>query len=223
MTAALRYALYAWILASAVGLVVQLFRRRRFRKSQPDAKVVDESAVQKPSETDPDSSDQKGDLEPNLERGTAGETAPSSPEAESPAPDTPDTGAATANAEVTIKPQTPQPIAELLTGIRLPASLEPIVADGITPSDGFLCLHTREASPEEVGIGLADELERLGYSVMGISEDEAVATRDKDVVSLHIDATPAETAIAGIRLFPMAKTGDVVVEVWTGAGPKPSR
>ncbi|MEZ5342309.1 MAG: hypothetical protein R2706_12925 [Acidimicrobiales bacterium] len=111
-------------------------------------------------------------------------------------------------------------LATLLDGVHLPAALTPIVADGIEPNDSYLCLHTSTANPE-VGLGLADELERLGYEVMGISENEAVAQRGADTVSMRIDAQPAETSVAGIRRYPDAKHGDVVVGV-VGAGPRPT-
>ena len=225
MTAALRYALYAWILASAAGLVVQLIRRRMFAKAQSNTDAVD-PAVGSSTREATDSSESPSETAAIPERGTAGSTAVAEvASSEATAVDgdanTPAATGAIATEEKH-RSSTPEPIAALLTGIRLPANLEPVVADGVAPSDHYLCLHTKVATPEDVGLGLAEELERLGYTVMGISETEAVAARDDDVVSLQIDPTPAETAVAGIRRYPMASAGDVVVEVWSGAGPKPA-
>ncbi len=224
MTAALRYALYAWILASAVGLVVQLVRRRMFANAQSTTESIDAATPSSDAESAARAAELSTESEAIPERETA-ESA-STAEADTTVSKSADTTAGKTAEPALVSPversSTPEPIAALLTGIRLPANLEPVVADGIAPSDHFLCLHTKEATPEEVGTGLAEELERLGYEVMGISEDEAVAKRNDDVVSLHIDANPAETAIAGIRRYPMASVGDVVVEVWSGAGPKPS-
>ncbi len=224
MSAALRYALYAWILASAAGLVVQLVRRRRFANAQSKTEALDATTPSSDTESAAGATEPSTESEAIPERGTAGSAATA--EADTTVSESADATAGTTAEPALVSPversSTPEPIAALLTGIRLPASLEPIVADGIAPSDHFLCLHTNEATPEEVGTGLAEELERLGYEVMGISENEAVAKRNDDVVSLHIDATPAETAVAGIRRYPMASAGDVVVEVWSGAGPKPS-
>lgn len=187
-----------------------------FAKAQSNAGEVDPAVD---SSTDKASASSESTSEPAAipERGTAGSTAV----AEVAPPDS-EAVAGTVATEEKQRSSTPEPIAALLTGIRLPANLEPVVADGVAPSDHYLCLHTKVATPEDVGIGLAEELERLGYTVMGISETEAVAARDDDVVSLQIDPTPAETAVAGIRRYPMASAGDVVVEVWSGAGPKPA-
>ncbi len=195
-----------------------------FAKAQTNTDAVDAASSSTREATE--SPESASEPAPIPERGTAGSTAvaevaPAETKAVDSDADLPPASGAIATEE---KPRssTPEPIAALLTGIRLPANLEPVVADGVAPSDHYLCLHTKVATPEDVGIGLAEELERLGYTVMGISETEAVAARDDDVVSLQIDPAPAETAIAGIRRFPMASVGDVVVEVWSGAGPKPA-
>jgi hypothetical protein len=91
-------------------------------------------------------------------------------------------------------PPTGRPtVAEALRGIDLPCALVPLV-DGDDPAvtEGYkVTFTTREASARSVAAGLADELERLGYTVADTpvgegGEHRLHATRDRVAVALAV-------------------------------------
>jgi hypothetical protein len=119
------------------------------------------------------------------------------------------------------EPPAPPGLGLLLQGIALPCGLVPSTTADQPDPDRYLAVVTSEAAPSEVGRALGDELERLGFELFSLSEDEAVARKGNDVLSLrfHPDASVAQ--LAGLPLFPSAPQGAVGVEVWSGAGPNP--
>jgi hypothetical protein len=110
-----------------------------------------------------------------------------------------------------------------LNGIELPCGLVPVGDPGGADPDRYAALVTTSHPPEEVGPALADELERLGYVLFALSDDEAVARRADDLVSLRIHPHAPSAQLDGVVLFPTAPTGSVAVELWAGGGPHPRR
>jgi hypothetical protein len=76
-------------------------------------------------------------------------------------------------------------VAELVEGISLPCGLTPVVAGDIDPHR--VTFTTSGHQPGEVGSALADELERLGYTLFSESDTEAVARRGEAVLHVRID------------------------------------
>lgn len=113
-------------------------------------------------------------------------------------------------------PERTRSIAELLTGIRLPSGLLPIVPHGEPASDQRVALLSAQAQPMEIGVALADELERLRYEIATMSTDQAVATRGLDVLSLRIHSNAELLENDTGLLFPNAAPESVVVELWVG-------
>ncbi len=132
------------------------------------------------------------------------------------------------------EPEQPQPvpthvtIAHLLAGIAIPVDLTPVVADGVVASDQFTSLICRERPAHEVGSGIADELERLGYSLSPIGEATLLARRidpssgSTEELTVEIDASPASPDSSGRVRFSTAAPTDVVVDFWVGNGSRPN-
>ena len=59
-------------------------------------------------------------------------------------------------------------LAEALEGIEMPAELVPVRTDDYDPR--HMQFHTDTFAPAEVGMSLADELERLGFAINPISD-----------------------------------------------------
>jgi len=113
-----------------------------------------------------------------------------------------DRGASTENKRVTRVP-----IADALAGIEMPCGLAPLVGDGDVMSTFRAVFATNEASAEEVGAGLADQLEALGFQLSTISDHEATATRDSIEVSVSV--------LTDLTAFPTARPGSVVAVLAT--------
>ncbi len=112
-------------------------------------------------------------------------------------------------------------LAELLAGINVPNDLVPIVPEGggIDPTTASLIT---DAPAAEVGKGVADELERLGFELKVLGATDMVARRGDDLLSVSLVLAPHEPDETGQRRFPTAKQGDVVVDFWVGGGPRPT-
>ena len=59
-------------------------------------------------------------------------------------------------------------LAEALEGIEMPAELVPVRTDDYNPR--HMQFHTDTFAPADVGMSLADELERLGFAINPISD-----------------------------------------------------
>jgi hypothetical protein len=110
---------------------------------------------------------------------------------------------------------------DLLAGIEWPCGLGPVTGADEPGGDRYRALVTADVPPDDVGAAMGDELERLGFRLHSLSDDEVVARRGEDLLSLrlHPDATEAEPG--GRSPFPGAAAGAVGIEVWVGAGPNP--
>lgn len=130
------------------------------------------------------------------------------------------------NASENVAPPAPDPqpvpseptVAHLLAGFAMPADLTPVTPAGGTPNDRATSLISRDREAYDVGTNIADELERLGYSLQPVGETQLLATRDSEQLSVMIDPEPHTTVTGGGRRFPTANAGDVVVEFWVGSG-----
>ncbi|MEZ5379805.1 MAG: hypothetical protein R2733_25145 [Acidimicrobiales bacterium] len=126
------------------------------------------------------------------------------------------------SAPVTVPTPTPTPtLAHLLAGIAIPGDLVPIVAQGAAANEYSSTMISRQRPAHEVGAGIADELERLGYALEPIGLATLRATRGGDVLTVEIDPEPARPDDRGVVRFPTAAPNDVIVEFWVGDGPRP--
>lgn len=238
MTDAIVIAFYVWLAISVVWLVVRLVQRRRHPERvvedvpNPGAarSVVDGAPAAGPPPTAPDTGPEaaRADAPPAPAADTHPTAAPGVPAA-APPPGEPaperggeagasgGSGVDTQRAAVT----PPQTLADLLIGIDLPCELVPYGAADHPDPDRYVALLTAAAPPEEVGPAIADELERLGFALHALSDDEAVARRGDDVISLRIHPRADIAHVQGRRLFPLASAETVAVELWVGAGPHP--
>lgn len=114
-----------------------------------------------------------------------------------------------------------QRLATLLNGIQLPCGLLPHVAPDQPDPDHYVSLITTEAGGAEVAGALADELERLGYEVFALTEDDLTARRGDDLLSARVHPRAGVAQTAGVVLFPDAPTSATAVELWSGGGPSP--
>ncbi len=131
-------------------------------------------------------------------------------------------------------------LADLLDGISLPLDLAPIIPESTGPSPidpetlTAVTLVSETGSAGEIGGAFADELERLGYEIFSLSDNEAVAKRaaanhasaktddaidedssDGDIVSLAIRTDVSAQGSSSIG------GNAVAIDVWAGAGESP--
>ncbi len=112
------------------------------------------------------------------------------------------------------KPDQPSTIADHLGGIRLPYDLLPMVPNGEKASDQRVSLVSDGAQPEVVGAAIADELERLGYSIKTLATDEAIAVRENQTLGLQIHPDASELSNEDGLRFPEAVAGSVAIDLW---------
>jgi hypothetical protein len=109
---------------------------------------------------------------------------------------------------------THRPVADAVAGIVMPCGLVPLVT-GTTVDPRHVVFATSDHDAGTVGAALADELERLGFTVRSLTDTEAVAVKpDAEVrVTVHPAARRAEAD--GVPRFPTAPPASVVVELAT--------
>lgn len=122
-----------------------------------------------------------------------------------------------------VRPEAPtsHTLGSLLRAIVLPCGLTPHAVDERPDPDRYTSLVTTEALASEVARAMSAELERLGFEVHGLSEDDLVARRDDELLSVRVHARADLAQHGGGLLFPGAPPTAVVVELWVGAGPSP--
>lgn len=102
----------------------------------------------------------------------------------------------------------PITVAEAVQGIRMPCDLAPLVGSSTAALDPHrVVFSTTTATAPQVGGALADELERLGFSVRSVADNQAVATKP--------GATVTVTIHTDLSAFPTAPAGSVVVTLAT--------
>jgi hypothetical protein len=161
----------------------------------------------------------------------AGSSEPSFPPLSSPAPDPSTTAPATSSgnrggffAPVAGADDDPAratgdgraTVGEAVRGITMPCGLTPVI-DGVQsiPNPFRAAFLTTTADAATVGAGLADELERLGFTLSTSTPTELLARRDTIELRVVLYVSPA-TAQRGLdRIFPAAPPGSVGVELIT--------
>lgn len=114
-------------------------------------------------------------------------------------------------------PQPAQPaptLADLLAGVRLPWNLLPTVDQSREPSNDRVVLITNEGEPADIGVDVADELERLGFTIAPRGDDTAIATRGNDTLGLQIIPDPQAAQVNGTLRFPQATENSVALDIW---------
>ncbi len=107
-------------------------------------------------------------------------------------------------------------VAEALRGIAMPCGLSPVV-DGSSalPNPFRVSFLTNQATAAEVGRALADELQRLGFTLSTAAATELLGRRDRTELRVVLYPT-ASSARRGLeQLFPAAGPGAVGVELST--------
>ncbi len=140
---------------------------------------------------------------------------PAPPEAPAaPAPPVKPTTADTSSAPTEPLPRT---LADILAGVRLPWNLLPTVDQARQPSNDRVALLTDGVEPAEVGADVADELERLGFTISTRGEDTAIATRGDDVLGLQIVPEAGSATVGTEARFPSASPTSVALDIWIDA------
>jgi hypothetical protein len=106
-------------------------------------------------------------------------------------------------------------VADVLQGISLPCDLSPIVDTGRALDPYRVAFVTNRATPAEVGAGVGDELERLGFSLATVSDTELEATKDEGRVVVTLHPNPSTVTFGASPAFPNLPEGSVVVEFHT--------
>jgi len=107
-------------------------------------------------------------------------------------------------------------VGEAVRGIVMPCGLAPVI-DGSQsiPNPFRAAFLTTAANAATVGSGLADELERLGFTLSTSTPTELLARRDAIELRVVLYVNPAAATRGLERLFPAAPPGAVGVELST--------
>jgi hypothetical protein len=106
------------------------------------------------------------------------------------------------------------PVADAVAGIVMPCGLVPLVT-GTTVDPRHVVFATSEHDAGTVGAALADELERLGFTVRSLTDTEAVAVKPEAEVRVTVHPRAGEAEHDGAPRFPTASPASVVVELAT--------
>ena len=149
------------------------------------------------------------------------DVAPTGSEEPAPATDPPDEVAAErepAGTPVTVMepvdPDRPRSrsLAEAVDGIAMPCDLAPLMGTGaIDPREASFFTHGH--APASVGSALADELERLGYSITPLDDRSILAERGPDGVEARLMSTELVSAEVMREMHPSAPEGALVVQL----------
>ncbi len=101
-------------------------------------------------------------------------------------------------------------VATALEGIAMPCGLVPLL-DGDSIDPYRVSFVTTGAVPATVATEVADELERLGFTIRTIGASSARATRGATKVDLEVVEDAASARVDGQRRFPHVAGGAVVV------------
>jgi hypothetical protein len=203
--------LYVWLLASLAVYAWRGYRKVVHHETRQDraarrAGAAPADTVPAPVEAPPEGSLVREAIRAELEeRAAAGGADPPPP------------GRSGVFARPAGGPDAPPPrapVAELVAGIALPCDLVPLVTgDELDPHRAVFATTAHDAT--EVGAALADELERLGFSLRTVGDTEAVATRAGAELRVRIHDPGPHADRDGRPLFPTAPRGGVVVELTT--------
>lgn len=111
------------------------------------------------------------------------------------------------------RPAPKRALGDQMSGIQLPCGLAPLVSlDDLHRADIHAAFITKGHEPADVGRQLGDELERLGFTLSSVSDNQVLARRDDDGLMVTLHATPEVLEVDTHRVFPTAMPGDVIVE-----------
>lgn len=116
----------------------------------------------------------------------------------------------------------PRTLIDMLDGIELPYDLTPVTA-AVEDPDRHLIFLTTHSNAEEVGTRFADEMIRLGYEFSPVGLDQAIASRNGDMISMTIVPEAANVDDGNGPRYGAAGQGDVALELWVGDAPSPPR
>lgn len=136
------------------------------------------------------------------------------PQATTPPPEPTATDVTPGSAATTPVPDGGPTLADLLAGVRLPWNLLPTVDQQHQPSNDRVALLTDEGEPTDVGADVADELERLGFSISTRGEDTAIATRGEHALGLQIIPDAVAARVGDEARFPSASPTSVALDIW---------
>jgi hypothetical protein len=103
----------------------------------------------------------------------------------------------------------------MVAGIQMPCDLVPVIEAPARPgSRESVAFLTSGHDAREVGEATATELERLGFRVHALADDQVLATRGDDELKAIVHPRPHTVAYGGIPAFPSAPAGAVALELW---------
>jgi hypothetical protein len=110
----------------------------------------------------------------------------------------------------------PKPtVADVLTGIRMPSGLVPLVIDDRSLDPYRVVFVTTGIAAPEVGAAVGDELERLGFTLSTTSNTQAWAERDGLQVAVTLVPAAHQIMDGDRRVYPTVPPDSVVVEFRT--------
>ncbi len=126
-------------------------------------------------------------------------------------------GAAPGDTTEPSAPGTGRPtVAEAVRGITMPCGLSPVVDGTVSIPNPFrVAFLTTTATAAEVGTGIADELERLGFSLSTSTATELLARRDAVEMRVVLYPSPAAAKRGLDPIFPVAPAGAIGLELVT--------
>jgi hypothetical protein len=106
-------------------------------------------------------------------------------------------------------------IANLVQGISLPYDLAPLTTMVERPDVGDRVAFWSDRAPAEVvGAAVADEFERLGFTIEPVGSDTLRLSRDGQALMARLHASPGLSNIGGVPAFPSVPPNSVVLELW---------
>jgi hypothetical protein len=134
----------------------------------------------------------------------------------------PATSAAAASPAADPLPPPPPPtigrratVADVVQGITLPYDLAPLTTLVERPDVGDrVAFWTDRAPAEVVGAAVADEFERLGFTIEPVGSDTMRVTRDGQVLMARLHESPGLANVGGVPAFPSVPPNSVVLELW---------
>lgn len=211
------YIFWPWF---GISCFILLRRRVSHGSWRPEASAEPPAPIEFPPPPPPDPQPQPHDTRPEPSTLSYEVTATDSSEP-APATDPPDELAAepepTATPVAVMEPVDPdrprsRSLAEAVDGIAMPCDLAPLMGTGaIDPRE--VSFFTHGHAPASVGSALADELERLGYSITPLDDRSILAERGPDGVEARLMSTELVSEEVMRELHPSAPEGALVVQL----------
>ena len=198
---------WLWCGVSIVILITRPFYRR-MKANRSIAPLVDPTAG-------------AAGIDPPFPDRSAGVGLPSPPDHTGPTDPLPPTGSvATAEPEspsaqvgmVGEVPRDASSVAEVLTGIRLPCDLAPLVGLDVALDPTHVVFATEGHRADQVGQQVGDELERIGCRLTPLDQTTLRADRGAHSVDVRIHPDPSAAMTGDQPAFPTARAGSIVVE-----------